>query len=124
MREGLRTLYDLQALDTRYGEPSRLGFRLAKLPLDPHIGAMLVEAEKVLEESFVLYKKDGGRSFHYGTAMITKGDIRMWRKDYEADEAGTLPAGLKRGVLSQDALYDLLCEDRALLRRMAELGSP
>jgi len=50
-------------------------------------------------------------------------DGGMWRKDYEADEAGKLPAGLKRGVLSQDALYDLLCEDRALLRRMAELGS-
>ena len=46
VREGLRTLYDLQALDTRSGEPTRLGFRLAKLPLDPHIGAMLVEAEK------------------------------------------------------------------------------
>ena len=46
VREGLRALYDLQALDTRSGEPTRLGFRLAKLPLDPHIGAMLVEAEK------------------------------------------------------------------------------
>ena len=31
-----------------------------------------------------------------------------WREDYEADERGELPAGLKRGVLSQDALYDLL----------------
>ena len=33
-----------------------------------------------------------------------------WREDYEADEAGELPANLKRGVLSQDALYDLLAE--------------
>ena len=29
-------------------------------------------------------------------------------KDYEADERGELPPDLKRGVLSQDALYDLL----------------
>ena len=33
-----------------------------------------------------------------------------WREDYEADERGELPSGLKRGVLSQDALYDLLAE--------------
>ena len=45
VREGLRSLYDLQALE-RSGEPTHLGCRLAKLPLDPHIGAMLVAAEK------------------------------------------------------------------------------
>ena len=33
-----------------------------------------------------------------------------WREDYEADERGELPPDLKRGVLSQDALYDLLGE--------------
>ena len=31
-----------------------------------------------------------------------------WRKDYEADEAGMFPAVLKRGVLSEDGVYDLL----------------
>ena len=31
-----------------------------------------------------------------------------WRDDYEADERGELPPDLKRGVLSQDRLYDLL----------------
>ena len=33
-----------------------------------------------------------------------------WRDDYEADERGELPPDLKRGVLSQDALYKLLDE--------------
>ena len=33
-----------------------------------------------------------------------------WREDYEADERGELPPDLKRGVLSQDALYNLLEE--------------
>ena len=33
-----------------------------------------------------------------------------WREDYEADEREELPPDLKRGVLSQDALYDLLEE--------------
>ena len=32
----------------------------------------------------------------------------QWRRDYEADERGELPATLKRGVLSQDGLWDLL----------------
>lgn len=32
----------------------------------------------------------------------------QWLEDYEADERGELPPDLKRGVLSQDALYELL----------------
>jgi nitroimidazol reductase NimA-like FMN-containing flavoprotein (pyridoxamine 5'-phosphate oxidase superfamily) len=34
----------------------------------------------------------------------------QWLEDYERDEQGEFPAELKRGVLSQDALYDLLCK--------------
>jgi hypothetical protein len=37
-------------------------------------------------------------------------DSGQWLKDFEADEAGMIPAGLKRGVLSEDSLYDLLQE--------------
>ncbi len=32
----------------------------------------------------------------------------QWLRDYEMDEQGGLPADLKRGVLSQDAIFDLL----------------
>ncbi|MBQ2751815.1 MAG: DUF4298 domain-containing protein [Oscillospiraceae bacterium] len=31
-----------------------------------------------------------------------------WILDYELDEKGLLPCDLKRGVLSQDAVFDLL----------------
>lgn len=34
----------------------------------------------------------------------------QWLADYETDERGELPSELRRGVLSQDALYNLLCE--------------
>ncbi len=34
----------------------------------------------------------------------------LWLQDYECDERGELPKDLKRGVLSQDALYNLLSE--------------
>ena len=36
-------------------------------------------------------------------------DGGSWKQDYEMDETGMLPPDLKRGVLSQDGLYDLLC---------------
>ena len=32
----------------------------------------------------------------------------QWQKDFADDEAGKLPKDLKRGVLSEDALYDFL----------------
>lgn len=43
----------------------------------------------------------------------------QWRQDYEDDCAGKLPKGLKRGVLSEDAVYDLLSRREAL----REMGS-
>ena len=33
-----------------------------------------------------------------------------WREDYEADERGEFPPDLTRGVLSQDAPFDLLAD--------------
>lgn len=38
-----------------------------------------------------------------------------WRKDFEDDEAGLLPDYLKRGVLTEDAIYDLLTDNDELL---------
>ena len=34
----------------------------------------------------------------------------QWLEDYEAEERGELPADLKRGVLSQDGLWNLMEE--------------
>lgn len=39
---------------------------------------------------------------------------RTWQDDLEADERGELPSDLKRGVLSQDGVYDLLDDERQL----------
>ena len=47
----------------------------------------------------------------------------QWRQDLADDEAGRLPAGLRRGVLSEDGAYDALCENRRLLGRMAEIAA-
>ena len=41
-------------------------------------------------------------------------DSEEWRQDYEADEAGLLPKDLKRGVLSEDGIWNLLSDWREL----------
>ena len=40
----------------------------------------------------------------------------QWLSDFEADEAGKIPADVKRGVLSEDGLYNLLQEVDELAR--------
>ena len=40
--------------------------------------------------------------------LIAYYESGQWLKDYEADERGQLPPTLKRGVLSQDGLWELL----------------
>lgn len=44
---------------------------------------------------------------------------RDFQHDYEADERGELPADFPRVLLSQDGLYNLLCENDCLLRELA-----
>ena len=46
-----------------------------------------------------------------------------WRQDFEADEAGLLPNDLKRGVLSEDALFDLLEDNRNLALELIEAAT-
>ena len=43
-------------------------------------------------------------------------DSGQWLADYEADERGEFPRDLKRGVLSEDRLYNLICEIEEMYR--------
>lgn len=45
----------------------------------------------------------------------------LWRQDLADDEAGLLPENLKRGVLSQDAIWNLLTDVRTLTTRLRTL---
>ncbi len=45
----------------------------------------------------------------------------QWMKDFEDDEKGKLPHDLKRGVLSEDAVYDLLSDSREISTRMLKI---
>ena len=62
---------------------------------------------KIREDATVLDKDEALKAvfdelIHYYTGG-------QWLRDYELDERGLLPKDLKRGVLSQDGVYDLLC---------------
>ncbi len=63
---------------------------------------------------------------------LVQGDIRTldeyygsddWKADLAADKAGLLPLTLKRGVLSEDGIWNLLEDNKDLLRRMANHSS-
>lgn len=47
---------------------------------------------------------------------------QLWRSDLEYDEKGKLPPDLKRGVLSEDAVFDLLTDEKELKDRIIEKG--
>ncbi|MBQ1684426.1 MAG: DUF4298 domain-containing protein [Clostridia bacterium] len=77
------------------------------------------EAVKKLSEALDGYKQAQASlrrlTEYYGGAL--------WMQDLEADEAGKLPSDLKRGVLSEDAVYDLMDENRELVLTMLRLVS-
>ena len=43
---------------------------------------------------------------------------QQWKDDYAMDEAGTFPDKLKRGVLSQDGIWNLLERNKELTQRL------
>ena len=46
-----------------------------------------------------------------------------WKQDYTDDEAGQLPADLKRGVLSEDGIWNLLSDANELKKRLQLLSA-
>jgi hypothetical protein len=43
-----------------------------------------------------------------------------WKQDFADDEAGRLPKNLKRGVLSEDGIWNLLADNNDLNTRLRE----
>lgn len=56
-------------------------------------------------------------------ALVEYYDDGLWRRDFEDDEAGKIPSDLKRGVLSEDAVWNLIEDHRTALERMKEILS-
>ena len=45
-------------------------------------------------------------------------ESKTWKQDFADDEAGKLPADLRRGVLSEDGVWNLLTDARELVERL------
>ena len=52
------------------------------------------------------------------TALDEYYGSELWRQDFADDEAGRLPEGLKRGVLSEDGIWNLLTDCKKLNERL------
>lgn len=87
-----------------------------------HMERILDEAEEVLEVLDQALDR-------YAAVRERLGELEAyysggpWMRDYSDDSAGKLPQNLKRGVLSEDAVYDLLTDHDRIRQRMRELGS-
>lgn len=44
-----------------------------------------------------------------------------WKQDFSLDEKGLLPKDLKRGVLSEDGIWNVLSENSALMKRLVKI---
>ncbi len=62
----------------------------------------------VAEKSFSVCKEDWFR-IHLDN-LIDYYENGVWLADYTLDEQGLLPVNLKRGILSQDGVYNFLSE--------------
>ena len=87
-----------------------------------HMEKILDESNEVLNKLFdALENYSALREKYQELIDYYSGDL--WMKDFDSDEAGNLPDDLKRGVLSEDAVYDLLTKNRLITIRMLELAT-
>ena len=80
----------------------------------------IVHYEEIMDRILRVVKLDGITPGVYESVLPGLKELEAyytspeWKEDYAADEAGLLPEGLKRGVLSQDGISDLLDRFRDL----------
>lgn len=68
--------------------------------------AAVIELSAALEKYAAVQKDIRVLDAYYGS--------EEWKQDYADDEAGLLPVDLKRGVLSEDGIWNLLSDARKL----------
>lgn len=88
---------------------SKMEFRMDR------ISAIVMELSAVLDKYAAVQDDIAALSEYYGSDE--------WKLDFADDEAGILPSDLKRGVLSEDGLWNLLSDNRELMKRMKEMTS-
>lgn len=74
-------------------------------------GTEIIDAFYKAYDNFVNYQKEIEKLEHY----YFDGE---YRKDYELDEQRAFPSDLKRGVLSEDLAYNLLCDNKEIKEKL------
>lgn len=77
----------------------------------------LIASNAALEKALELFEKTEDLNAELGRYLASED----WRQDFYDDEDGLLPKDLKRGVLSEDGLYDALEARRALYGEMLRI---
>lgn len=77
--------------------------------------AAVMELSAALDKYEVALEDIKALDAYYGSSK--------WKQDYADDEAGLLPADLKRGVLSEDGIWNLLSDARELNARIQAFHS-
>ena len=86
----------------------------------------ITEMESILDEALRRMEKaeeDPKALLDYQPALKRLEEYyssRDWKDDYALDEAGLLPKNLKRGVLSEDGIYDALERNKELMEWIGE----
>ncbi|MDO4432414.1 MAG: DUF4298 domain-containing protein [Aerococcaceae bacterium] len=77
--------------------------------------AAILQLEKALEQFVAVQQDVQALSYYYGSDD--------WYQDRESDEKSALPTTLRRGVLSEDLIYNLLTEYRTLNFQLIETAT-
>jgi hypothetical protein len=78
--------------------------------MEQHFNNVLAAIKEESDVSLEAIKEDVAElSKYYGS--------ELWKLDFAADEAGKLPPDLKRGVLSEDGIWNLLSDYREIQKK-------
>ena len=78
-----------------------------------HASQAVMQLSAALDDFAAAQEAISELSAYYGS--------KDWKQDFADDEQGLLPNDLKRGVLSEDAIWNLLSDCNELNSRMQEL---
>ena len=111
---------DYEILNRYRAKKNQFRKRLAGENVPQHIFVMESILEKATQKMDALEKKiEEYESFQAEIRKLEEYYTSpQWKADFAADEAGQYPDKLKRGVLSEDGIWNMLERNRELLRRL------
>jgi len=113
-------LPDYEIINRYQAKKSQFRRRFVGENVPQHIYAMESILDKATQKMDVLEKKI--EEYEAFQSEIRKLEAyytsQQWKDDYAMDEAGAFPEKLRRGVLSQDGIWNMLERNRELTQRL------